>query len=115
MSVPLSKISTRRLRVPSGLSLLLTALLAPVCAVQLSAQNAATSVSVDAGANLRAINPNIYGVCFAGASDVAALNAPLNRMGGNNMSDYNWQIDALNLEHPVKPPTISSKTPVPPT
>ena len=64
----------------------------------MSAQNAATSVSVDAGANHRAINPNIYGVCFAGTADVAALNAPLNRMGGNNMSDYNWQIDALNLD-----------------
>jgi hypothetical protein len=84
--------------VQSGLSLLVTALLAPVYVTQLSAQNAATSVSVDANANHRAINPNIYGICFAGTSDVAALNAPLNRSGGNNMSDYNWQIDALNLD-----------------
>jgi len=64
--------------------------------VQLSAQNAATSVSVDASANQRAINPNVYGVCYAGQSDVAALNPPLNRAGGNEMSEYNWQIDALN-------------------
>ena len=91
--------SMRRLRVQSGLSLLATALLAPVCAVQLSAQNAATSVSVDASANHRAINPNIYGVCMAGTGDIAALNAPLNRVGGNNVSTYNWQIDALNLDH----------------
>jgi uncharacterized membrane protein len=67
---------------------------------QLSAQNAATSVSVDATANQRAINPNIYGVCLAGQSDVAALNAPLNRLGGETLaSTYNWQLDALNLSH----------------
>jgi len=88
----------KRLRGQSGLSLVAMALLASTCVAQLSAQNAATSVSVDASANHRAINPNIYGVCFAGTADVAALNAPLNRMGGNNMSDYNWQIDALNLD-----------------
>ncbi|MGD0046091.1 MAG: glycoside hydrolase family 44 protein [Bryobacteraceae bacterium] len=99
MSVVTSKrISMGRLGVPSGLSLLVTVLLAPVCVMQLGAQNAATSVSVDASANHRAINPNIYGVCMAGTADIAALNAPLNRMGGNNMSDYNWQIDALNLD-----------------
>jgi fibronectin type 3 domain-containing protein len=54
---------------------------------------------VDAAANHHAINPNVYGVCFAGTADLAALNAPLNRDGGNNMSDYNWQIDALNLDN----------------
>jgi hypothetical protein len=68
--------------------------------VRLSAQNAATSVSVDATANQRAINPNIYGVCVAGQSDIANLNAPLNRLGGETLaSTYNWQIDALNLSH----------------
>ncbi|MGA3047448.1 MAG: glycoside hydrolase family 44 protein [Terracidiphilus sp.] len=69
-------------------------------AAQLNAQNAATSVSVDAAANQRAINPNIYGLSVAGQSDVAALNAPLNRLGGETLaSTYNWQIDALNLSH----------------
>jgi len=69
-------------------------------AVPMSAQNAATSVSVDAAANQRAINPNIYGLSVAGGSDVANLNAPLNRLGGETLaSTYNWQIDALNLSH----------------
>ncbi len=99
MSVLMSKRVLTRRRVQPGLSLLIAALLASSCVAHLSAQNAATSVSVDASASHRAINPNIYGVCFAGTSDAAALNAPLNRMGGNNMSDYNWQIDALNLDN----------------
>lgn len=69
-------------------------------ATHLAAQNPATSVSVDANANQRAINPNIYGVCVAGEPDIAALNAPLNRLGGETLaSTYNWQIDALNLSH----------------
>jgi Glycoside hydrolase family 44 len=71
-----------------------------LAAAQLAAQNPATSVSVDANANQRAINPNIYGVCVAGEPDIAALNAPLNRLGGETLaSTYNWQIDALNLSH----------------
>jgi len=98
MAVPIrQQVSTSKLR--SCLSLLRTALLVAACAAQLSAQNPATSVSVDAAASHRAISPNIYGVCFAGTSDVATLNAPLNRDGGNNTSDYNWQIDAQNLDN----------------
>ena len=67
-------------------------------AAQLNAQNPATSVAVDANANQHPISPNIYGICFGTQSDVAALNAPLNRFGGNNTSDYNWQQDAINLD-----------------
>jgi uncharacterized membrane protein len=93
------RVSTNRLRAWPGLRFLATALLAAACAGQLAAQNPAASVSVDAAANHHAINPNVYGVCFAGTADLAALNAPLNRDGGNNMSDYNWQIDALNLDN----------------
>ena len=63
------------------------------------ATNAATTVSVDAGANQHPINPNIYGVAWAGTSELAALNAPINRYGGNNTSDYNWQQDAWNLDN----------------
>jgi fibronectin type 3 domain-containing protein len=72
--------------------------LAFTSAARLNAQNPATSVAVDANANQHPINPNIYGVCFGTQSDVAALNAPLNRFGGNNTSDYNWQQDAINLD-----------------
>jgi len=58
------------------------------------AQNAATTVNVDANANRHAINPNIYGIAYGDAHDVTTLNAPLNRWGGDATSRYNWQIDA---------------------
>lgn len=58
------------------------------------AQNPLTTISVDANANRHAINPNIYGVAYADATDIAKLNPSLNRWGGNSTSRYNWQIDA---------------------
>jgi hypothetical protein len=61
------------------------------------ATNPAVTVSIDATANRHVINPNIYGVAFASKADLAALNAPLNRMGGNSMTDYNWAQNAQNL------------------
>jgi fibronectin type 3 domain-containing protein len=51
-------------------------------------------VSVDAAANHRPINPNIYGIAYGDAHDMQVLNAPLNRWGGNSTTRYNWQIDA---------------------
>src|SRR3984885_13646483 len=74
------------LRHPFGLIL--------ICAVTLVAQNPATTVNVDANANKRAINPNIYGIAYGDAHDMTTLNAPLNRWGGNSTTRYNWQIDA---------------------
>jgi hypothetical protein len=58
------------------------------------AQNQAATVNVDAMANRHPINPNIYGISYGDAHDMAALNAPLNRWGGNATTRYNWQIDA---------------------
>jgi hypothetical protein len=55
------------------------------------------SISVDATANVHPINPNIYGVAFASTSDLTALNALLNRSGGNATSTYNWLANAQNL------------------
>ena len=69
-------------------------LLALACAGLAPAQNPPATVAVDANANRRPINPNIYGVAYADAQDMAALNAPLNRWGGNSTTRYNWQIDA---------------------
>jgi len=68
--------------------------LAAVSAALVFAQNPATTVNVDAAANHRAINPNIYGIAYGDAHDMQALNAPLNRWGGNSTTRYNWQIDA---------------------
>jgi hypothetical protein len=62
-------------------------------------QNPPTTVAVDVDANRHPINPNIYGICYGDASDMAALNAPLNRWGGNATSRYNWQIDAHSADN----------------
>jgi hypothetical protein len=63
---------------------------------QVFAQNPATYVAVDADANRHAINPDIYGLAFAATSDLVALNAPLNRSGGDSETSYNWQLNSDN-------------------
>ncbi|HJZ99449.1 MAG TPA: glycoside hydrolase family 44 protein [Candidatus Solibacter sp.] len=72
----------------------LLSILAAVNAALIFAQNPATTVNVDAAANHRPIDPNIYGIAYGDAHDMQALNAPLNRWGGNATTRYNWQIDA---------------------
>jgi hypothetical protein len=61
------------------------------------AGNPAVTVAIDARANRHPINPDIYGVAFASKTDLKALNTPLNRMGGNSMTAYNWKQNATNL------------------
>lgn len=58
--------------------------------------NAAVSIAIDAGANRHAISPLIYGVAFATSNQVADLNVPVNRSGGNSETRYNWQLNAHN-------------------
>lgn len=58
--------------------------------------NSGVTIAVNAALNNRAINPNIYGVAYASAAQLLDLNAPLNRLGGNNTSRYNWQLNADN-------------------
>ena len=65
-----------------------------ICAIAGLAQNPGTTVNVDAAANRRPINPNIYGIAYGDSHDMTTLNAPVNRWGGNATSRYNWQIDA---------------------
>lgn len=60
------------------------------------AANPAVTVTVNAGAANKAINPNVYGVAYGTAATLSDLNVPLNRMGGNNTSRYNWQLNADN-------------------
>jgi hypothetical protein len=54
------------------------------------------NIRVDATANRRLISPEIYGVSFATAAQLAELNVPLHRNGGNHTSRYNWQLNASN-------------------
>jgi hypothetical protein len=63
------------------------------------AQNAAVTVAIDATAKVHPVSPLIYGVAFGTASELDALNAPLNRSGGNNTSTYNYVNNAQNLDN----------------
>ena len=58
--------------------------------------NNPVSIRVNAQANRHPINPEIYGVAFAGPNALRELNVPLNRSGGNATTRYNWQANASN-------------------
>ena len=59
--------------------------------------NTAVSITVDAQVNRHPISPLIYGVAFASAaSDLAGINCPIHRSGGNSETRYNWQLNAHN-------------------
>jgi hypothetical protein len=60
--------------------------------------NTGVTVQIDALANRHAISPQIYGVAFATSNQLADLNFTMNRMGGNNETRDNWQINAHNLD-----------------
>lgn len=53
-------------------------------------------VDVDAAAGRHAISPLIYGLSYATQAQLADLNAPLNRSGGDSASTYNWRENARN-------------------
>jgi glycosyl hydrolase family 44 len=73
------------------------ALLAVFClSMGSTGAQSAITVTVDAAANRRPINPNIYGVAHATTTQLNDLNSPLNRNGGNNTTRYNWQVNADN-------------------
>jgi hypothetical protein len=75
------------------------AALAPLFwALAAQAQNPPATVKIDATASVHAISPAIYGVNFGAGADLVALNAPVNRWGGNNVSTYSWQTNADNLD-----------------
>ena len=60
------------------------------------AQNPTATVTIDPNANRHAIDPRIYGVAYGTTTQLADLNVPLNRYGGNNSSRYNWLLNADN-------------------
>ena len=72
------------------------AALGAVLALPAAARAQAVTVAVDAAAGRRPIDPNVYGVAYATRAQLADLNVPLNRYGGNNTTRYNWQINADN-------------------
>ncbi|HMG35079.1 MAG TPA: glycoside hydrolase family 44 protein [Blastocatellia bacterium] len=60
------------------------------------AQNPAITISVDASAGRHPISPLVYGLAYATTAQLNELNVGLNRLGGNNTSRYNWQLNADN-------------------
>jgi hypothetical protein len=61
-----------------------------------AATNSSVTVAIDASANRHAINPLVYGVSYGSAAQLSELRTPLVRLGGNNTSRYNWQVNADN-------------------
>src|SRR5262245_30816837 len=61
-----------------------------------SPTNSSTAIRIDAQANRHPISPLVYGVAFATSNQLADLNSPLNRSGGNTETRYNWQLNAHN-------------------
>lgn len=59
--------------------------------------NSPVTVNVNAQSNRLAISPLIYGCNWAKSNELAELNYPLNRRGGEVESRYNWEINAHNL------------------
>ena len=58
----------------------------------------AATLKIDAAVNRHTISPLIYGVAYGDTQSLKLLNAPLNRMGGNNTTRYNWQLNADNKD-----------------
>jgi hypothetical protein len=93
--------ASRSRRTPSRTALAGTALLVLGAAVallpggRLDAQTA-TAIQIDVAADRHAIDPRVYGVAFAEAAQLAALNVPLNRWGGNAATRHNWKTNGDN-------------------
>jgi PKD repeat protein len=62
----------------------------------LHAQNPAVTITIDVASGRHGIDPRIYGVAYATTTQLADLNVPIHRYGGNNTSRYNWQLNADN-------------------
>ncbi|HTY87842.1 MAG TPA: glycoside hydrolase family 44 protein [Candidatus Acidoferrum sp.] len=58
--------------------------------------NSPVTVAVDAALDRHPISPQIYGTAFATSNQLADLNFPINRSGGNSETRYNWQLNAHN-------------------
>lgn len=86
----------RRAAHPGALLTTATALLVACLSMVSPRAQSGITIAVDAAANRRPINPNIYGVAHATTAQLADLNSPLNRNGGNNTTRYNWQQNADN-------------------
>src|ERR1700676_237860 len=56
------------------------------------------NLTINAALGRKSINPLIYGIAFGSQAQMQDLGATVNRMGGNNLSRYNWKVNALNID-----------------
>ncbi len=75
---------------------LIFSMIPPLNAQRSAKVSTAVTIQVDALANRHAISPLIYGTAYATPAQLADLNAPLNRQGGNPTSRYNWELNCDN-------------------
>jgi uncharacterized protein (TIGR03437 family) len=93
------------------------------------AQQAGPALSIDANAGQHAISPDIYGIsgywnvlcpintAQPTAPGSAVLRPTVRRCGGDNASDYNWQLDVFNNDsdwfYEVLPGTVADPSKLP--
>ncbi len=77
-------------------SSLAMSLIAIASAVLPGSAVAAIAVSVDAGSNVHAFSPLIFGVAFGDQARNAQIGYTVQRWGGNSVTRYNWQVDVHN-------------------
>jgi hypothetical protein len=70
--------------------------LAIACALMPLRASAAIAVTVDAGANVHAFSPLIFGVAFGDQTRNAQIGYTVQRWGGNSVTRYNWRVDVHN-------------------
>ena len=92
-----------------------------------SAQQVGPALTIDANAGQHSISPDIYGINFFwGAVNptlppvtpaALALRPTVRRWGGDNTSDYNWQLDVFNNDsdwfYEVLPSTVANPSALP--
>lgn len=60
------------------------------------ALGASVAVQIDPNADRHPVNPQIYGMNFGDAAQMARLKVPVRRWGGNSVTRYNWETDTHN-------------------
>ncbi len=81
-------------RLRPALAAALVAVAAPIAVVHAAGSTtAAIAVSVDTGADVRPVNPLIFGIAYGDGARNATIGYPLRRWGGNSATRYNWKVD----------------------
>ena len=83
-----------RSRLRACAAVALVSLVAFVTTGRVSGANVA--VQIDPNADRHPVSPQIYGMNFGDAAQMARLKVPVRRWGGNSVTRYNWETDTHN-------------------